>query len=128
MAYKKESEVKRVKKNLMAVLLACALAVGTVIIPFGGETVWAEGSDWQTEGDWEYYINGDSITIRRYTGSGTEVTIPESLGGKEVTEIGEGAFSSCNSLISVNIPNSVTTIRNSAFSSCSNLTSIIHFN
>ncbi|WP_444382283.1 leucine-rich repeat protein [Prevotella sp.] len=49
----------------------------------------------------------------------TSINIPNS-----VTTIGNGAFSRCSSLISINIPNSVTTIGNGAFSRCSSLISI----
>ncbi len=42
----------------------------------------------------------------------------------DVTIITEGAFSQCDSIISVTIPNSVINIGNSAFSDCSSLTSI----
>ena len=46
-------------------------------------------------------------------------TIPDS-----VTNIGNGAFSFCDSLTSVTIPDSVTTIGGSAFSYCDSLTSV----
>ena len=49
----------------------------------------------------------------------TSINIPNS-----VTTIGEGAFVHCNSLTSINIPNSVTTIEGSAFVNCESLTSI----
>ena len=41
-----------------------------------------------------------------------------------MTTIESHAFEKCNSLVSVNIPNSVTTIRDSAFKYCKSLTSI----
>ena len=41
-----------------------------------------------------------------------------------VTGIGEGAFSGCGSLTSVNIPSGVTRIGSGAFAGCSNLTSV----
>ena len=41
-----------------------------------------------------------------------------------VKVIGDSAFQGCESLTSINIPNSVTTIENGAFSGCSSLTSI----
>ena len=43
---------------------------------------------------------------------------------KDVTEIGDRAFSDCSSLTSISIPPSVTEIRNNAFMNCSSLTSI----
>ena len=49
----------------------------------------------------------------------TSINIPNS-----VTTIGNGAFSRCSSLISINIPNSVTKIENSAFGGCKSLTDI----
>ena len=44
--------------------------------------------------------------------------------GNNLTTIGHGVFSSCDSLTRITIPNSVTTIGNSAFSYCDSLTSI----
>ena len=41
-----------------------------------------------------------------------------------ITAIGDGAFSSCFSLASVKLPESLTTIENSAFSQCTDLTSV----
>ena len=49
----------------------------------------------------------------------TSINIPNS-----VTNIGDRAFSSCKSLTNINIPNSVATIGNSAFASCRSLTNI----
>ena len=43
---------------------------------------------------------------------------------RDVTKIGDFAFSSCESLTSVNIPDSVTTIGGSAFLGCTSLTSV----
>ena len=49
----------------------------------------------------------------------TSVTIPNS-----VTSIGGGAFSGCSGLTTVTIPNSVTSIGNYAFTNCNGLTSV----
>ena len=46
------------------------------------------------------------------------LTIPSTLGGRPVTGIGEYAFSKCNRLTSVMIPNSVTNIECNAFREC----------
>ena len=58
----------------------------------------------------------------------TTATIPETVTNNgttySVTRIGESAFSGCNALTSITIPNSVTSIGSSAFSGCYALTSI----
>ncbi len=61
-------------------------------------------------------------TIDRET-SGA-ISIPSSLAGYPVTDIGEMAFYGCYKLTSVAIPNGVTNIGQSAFSGCSNLVSV----
>ncbi|MEE3400558.1 MAG: leucine-rich repeat domain-containing protein [Methanomethylophilus sp.] len=64
-------------------------------------------------------------TLIRYTGTATDLTIPDTLGGLSVTRIGDGAFLECDSLVSVVIPDSVTSIGTRAFSGCFSLKSII---
>ena len=54
-----------------------------------------------------------------------EVTIPSHVKGYTVTGIGDWAFSDCDRIKSVIIPNTVTSIKMRAFSSCRGLTSII---
>ena len=53
-----------------------------------------------------------------------DIVIPSELEGHPVTSIGEYAFSSCESLTSVTIPDSVTSIGEYAFAGCKNLTSV----
>ena len=64
-------------------------------------------------------FNKNKTTLIAYRAKETNYTIPNS-----VTTIGEGAFSGCKSLISINIPNSVTTIGENAFGWCESLTNI----
>ena len=46
-----------------------------------------------TSGDYEYTDNGNgTCTITDYTGTGGDLTIPESIDGLTVTHIGEEAF------------------------------------
>ena len=64
-------------------------------------------------------FNKNKTTLIAYRAKETNYTIPNS-----VTTIGEGAFSYCKSLISINIPNSVTTIGEEAFGGCEFLVNI----
>ncbi len=52
----------------------------------------------ETYGDFEYYYEGDSITINGYNGIGGEITIPSTINGKSVTSIGGSAFEGCTGL------------------------------
>ena len=73
----------------------------------------------------QYHINDQGyVTIDHYSGSYTEVVIPDTLSGHAVKEIGEAAFSNCRNVTSVTIPSSVTTIGKQAFKECSRLKSV----
>ena len=69
-------------------------------------------------------VDGRSITITGYTGDATTLNIPAQIKDLPVTEIGEGAFTGCESLTSVTIPSSVTVIGDRAFAGCESLTSV----
>ena len=77
-------------------------------------------------GDYLYYrINNDNtITITDCNESAVSVDIPAQIDGMSVTNIGDRAFQSCDSLTSVTIPDSVMRIYAGAFESCTNLTNI----
>jgi hypothetical protein len=74
--------------------------------------------------DYHYRLFGTEAYIECYTGTGTDITIPETLGGYPVTSIGCEAFKNCTYLKSVVIPNSVTSIGYGAFRNCTSLTSV----
>ena len=79
----------------------------------------------QTEGDFEYFISDGQATITGYTGSASELILPDTLGGCSVTAIRYCAFRNCPSLTQVVIPEGVTAIGSRAFQNCPALTQIV---
>ena len=65
-----------------------------------------------------YFVSGIG------TATDTDIVILSTYEGLPVTTIGDGAFSTCTSLMGVTIPDSVTTIGDSAFEGCDSLTSV----
>ncbi len=71
-----------------------------------------------------YVAYNDAIYITRYTCREAEVTVSGWIDGLPVIAIVDGAFSGCDSLTNVIIPDGVTYIGDGAFSGCSNLAGI----
>jgi hypothetical protein len=66
-----------------------------------------------------------AVTITGYTGPRGAVTIPSTINGLPVTDIGHNAFDYCSALTSVTIGSSVTNIADNAFAYCTSLTNVI---
>lgn len=81
------------------------------------------GSDISEGFLFQYDIYADHVVITKYSGSETDIIIPEEIDGLPVTEIAEMAFSS-KKISSVQIPDSVISIAPSAFSGCGSLESV----
>ena len=101
------------------------LCVFMSVILFAGIFAGTNISFAAASGDFEYvgYGNG-TCEITDYTGTASELTIPDTIDGYSVTRIGDFAFYDNYSLKSVQIPYSVTSIGEGAFSYCYSLTSI----
>jgi len=80
----------------------------------------------QIVSDYQYSVesNGE-ITITGYTGKETSILVPAEIDGKKVTTIGADAFSDCEFLQSVILPEGITSIKESAFSDCESLRSVV---
>lgn len=110
------------KKGLLAVLLALVLAAACCAAA-------AEG--WQENeivcGDWVYLRCGEAADVIRYTGSETDVTVPDTLDGLPVVALGQ-QYGECifteenrDQVVSVRIPDSVLMIGDDAFLRCTGL-------
>ena len=73
----------------------------------------------QNVGDIPKYLS--AIAPNEATGT---VSIPAIIDGRQVVEIGEGAFSNCTQLVSAIIPEGVMVISTKAFVGCSSLASV----
>ena len=86
-----------------------------------GASVWATPS---AAYDFQYTQNLTGITITKYKGTATDVTVPQFINGLRVTEIGNGAFQGRGDITRVTLPQGITRIGNNAFDGCGQLTSV----
>ena len=78
-----------------------------------------------TEGDYTYDVQQDgTVRITGYTGRAAELAIPQTLGGRTVTAIGDAAFSG-GGFVRVTLPDSLKTLGSGAFRGCSQLTRVV---
>ena len=68
-----------------------------------------------TSGDFEYKLVNDTVTIVKYNGGQSSVTVPSAIDGKTVTAIAKDAFKDKESLANISIPDSVISIGENAF-------------
>lgn len=112
-----------ISKIKLLTILAAMMFFISLFINFNSVSVFAStgtdpsGITWQSNDGSTCYITG-------YTGSATNIAIPNSISGYSVTGIGNYAFFQNRTITSVVIPNSVTSIGEHAFDNCSSLTNI----
>lgn len=114
--------MRKILKKCMSLLLAMLL----VLPILGGSdyfSIGAEAKTLQTK-EYQYSVKDGKVTIEKYIGSKTKVTIPSKIAGKKVTAIGENAFSS-SKVEAVTVPSGVTKIGANAFIHCENLKKVV---
>ena len=78
-----------------------------------------------SNGDYTYDVRDDgTIEITKYNGSASNLNIPSTIDGKQVSYIGSDSFRGNKYLNSVTIPDSVKVIQPRAFAECSNLSTL----
>ncbi len=103
--------MKSLKKLIsLCLLAACSLGIAASMLPICG-------SSQESYGNLKYQINDNgTIAITGCTDNNVEsVVIPESIGGKAVTEIFPYAFAHKMKLKDITIPKSITKIEGAAF-------------
>ncbi len=87
----------------------------------GVPTVWTVQGAASAGLEYTLAANGKGYTVSGYSGTDTELVIPDKYEGLAVTEIAQEAFLDCTSLVKVTVPNSVTSIGVGAFLGCNSL-------
>lgn len=79
----------------------------------------------ETDGDWTYSVDRYGVaTLTGYTGKDTSLVLPVSLGGYQMTVIGNNAFAGNTAIKKVVIPDCYTTIGAHAFENCTRLAAV----
>lgn len=78
------------------------------------------------EGCYDYYIDSmiGGAVLTGYSGSETDVIVPDMLGGYPVMRLSYGAFHDNSSIVSVTLPDSLQYMDGGAFYECSSLTAV----
>ncbi|MBR4627418.1 MAG: leucine-rich repeat domain-containing protein [Ruminococcus sp.] len=114
--------MKDYRKRILSIAVAATLSACAVpqISPVQVKPVLTASATENPAGSFTYTeTDAGYIVITGYTGSSTDVVVPDSIGGKPVTEIGSAAFAYYKTqkyLTSVKLPSGLTVIGNNAFS------------
>lgn len=105
---------KRLSASVCAAIFAAQMAYALPV------TVFAADEEGTTLDGFDYSISGDDVTVTGYSGadrdSVTALRVPDTISGRAVNRIENGAFSGMNTVASLTLPDTVTFIGVSAFS------------
>ena len=114
--------------KIKGLLLGCLMAIGLSSCVYAGDTIGIRHIDVISSGDYKYILLDDgTASICNYVGGDTNIEIPESIDGKEVTGIGlkttydyiseEGVWE-CENLTSIKFPDTIKSAYCNPFSKC----------
>lgn len=122
----KNNFTKRLSLVLCVLLLIASLPAGFVsadVAQTGAQSVENYyGTDFSYKTS--YNGKGHDLYITDYTGSATDLVIPDNIWDYPVKGISDYAFASCKNLVSVTIPDGVESIGSGAFQDCTALKTI----
>ena len=97
---------------------------GDEIYLAGDLTLYGVWENVQIQDGYHFLVSNNEAVVRWYNGSGTDLVVPELLGGAAVTAIGDRAFEGCTGLTGVTLPSGVTSLGNYAFKGCTSLAEV----
>ena len=71
-----------------------------------------------------YRIYDEGVVVYKYEGNAETFVVPSEIENRPVTEVAKSTFDGCNSLVHIEIPDSVISIGESAFAECQNLETV----
>ena len=112
-------------KKIIAIALSATMTVGIMNVPAYAELTGFKGigqisikaaTEELTYGDFKYVVESSGgITIKKYTGTNSVVTVPNTINGKDVLKIGEKAFYNCSDLKQIKLPSKLESLGGRAF-------------
>ena len=118
--------VKKGSRRVPIIILAVLCVVGFVIFAlFPGDQAQTAPENSMMNQDGAFFIMDGYLFFNEsfYTGS-EELTVPETVSGIKVTNLGEGCFEDCDSLTTVKLPKTLRYVESWAFYDCDKLRGI----
>ena len=116
--------MRRFKQTLLALLAVIALLTGGVCATADEEVSELTDVVEIAGGTLVYTVTDGIAAITGYQGAPTDVTVPATVAGYPVQAIAEKAFSECDSLSSITVPDGVKLVGSSAFYACHSLKTV----
>lgn len=120
------AQEKKGRHWVPVLIMALLITFGTGLffaLPYGSN---APGANGFSTGDMPWFMLDDGVLYfsEAYYDGGSELTVPESIGGVTVTALAEGCFENCTGLTGIFLPESLNSIGKDAFRGCTALRGI----